>query len=116
MSEVDSENRLYFYHCVRTFCEELEGLIDDIKAEEPLAEKIQCILVLADEILAAAHVFLDYVHPCIINCSRQLNLDSLRPDCFQLLNNQLTEEVKRKIRDKLSGLLKAEYDTTMQPV
>ena len=111
--EVDSENGLSFYHCVKTFREELEGLIEDIKAEEPLVERVQRILDLADGIQALANVFLSYVHPCIINCARQLNSNSQRHDCFQLLNNQLTEDVQTKILEKCSGLLKAEYDALM---
>ena len=38
VSEVDIENGLSFYHCVKIFRKELEGLIEDIKAEEPLVE------------------------------------------------------------------------------
>ena len=113
VSEVDSENGLSFYHCVKTFREELEGLIEDIKAEEPLVERVQRILDLADGIQASANVFLSYIHPCIINCARQLNSNSQRHDCFQLLNNQLTETVQTNITKKCSGLLKAEYDALM---
>ena len=113
VSEVDSENGLSFYHCVKTFREELEGLIEDIKAEEPLVERVQRILDLADGIQASANVFLSYIHPCIINCARQLNPNSQRHDCFQLLNNQLTENVQTEIIEKCSGLLKAEYDALM---
>jgi len=113
VSEVDSENGLSFYHCVKIFREELEGLIEDIKAEEPLIERVQRILDLADGIQASANVFLSYVHPCIINCARQLNPNSQRHDCFQLLNNQLTENVQTNITKKCSGLLKAEYDALM---
>ena len=113
VSEVDSENGLSFYHCVKTFREELEGLIEDIKAEEPLVERVQRILDLADGIQASANVFLNYIHPCIINCARQLNPNSQRHDCFQLLNNQLTETVQANITKNCSGLLKAEYDALM---
>ena len=113
VSEVDSENGLSFYHCVKIFREELEGLIEDIKAEEPLVERVQRILDLADGIQASANVFLNYIHPCIINCARQLNPNSQRHDCFQLLNNELTETVQTQIIEKCSGLLKAEYDALM---
>ena len=91
----------------------MEGLIEDIKAEEPLVERVQRILDLADGIQASANVFLSYVHSCIIDCARQLNSNSQRHDCFQLLNNQLTEDVQTKIIEKCSGLLKAEYDALM---
>ena len=113
VSEVDSENGLSFYHCVKTFREELEGLIEDIKAEEPLVERVQRILDLADGIQASANVFLSYVLPCIIICARQVNSNSQRHDCFQLLNNQLSENVQTQITKKCSGLLKAEYDALM---